>query len=136
MRNTNAIYFMYRALSSSQPCLGFFPLLGSDLLDFLLGSVELRADLVERVLGALLEFLPDQIHPLLPPEAFILPLHLRQPAGLVRGVGGLEPPLGMPVHFFGVSVRGQRERVEGVVDAGRVQRGFGFRSAGLVVEVR
>ena len=111
--------------SCRQPRLHLIPLLLLHLPEFLPRGVEPRVRLVERVLGTALELLPDQILPLLLPQALVLLLQLRHASGLVRRVRGLESPLRVSVDLFRRVGGGEGEGVEGVVDAGGVEGGVG-----------
>jgi len=86
------------------------------------GRVVRDRDLVERVLLALLELLPADLNALLLAQTGVLLLDLRQPARLVGGVGGLVPPLRVAVDLDAVRAFGKGEGVEGVLDAGGVER--------------
>lgn len=93
--------------------------------------------LVERVLGALLELLLADLDALLLAQARVLLLDLGQPAGLERRVRRLVPSLRVAVHFCRVGACREGERVQGVFDARGVQRrGLLVVATGITVQLR
>ena len=112
-----------RSALGPQPLLNLLPLLVPDGLQLLLARVVARRDLVEGILGALLKLLPYPLLLLVLPQPVPRPvlLHLVQPPGLVLCVRGRVPPLRVPLHLGGLVVGRERERIERVVDARRVE---------------
>src|SRR5699024_3528836 len=97
------------------------PLRFSDCLYLLPTRIERRMHLVKRILITLLEFLATDINALLPPQTLMLLLNLRHPSRLERRICSLEPTLRVPVDLGGI-LRRQRQRIESVVNAGRIKR--------------
>ena len=90
-----------------------------DLAQVRARGVEAGTGLVEGVVGALLEFLADELDALLPPEALVLSLDLGQPPGFAGGIGGLMAALGVAVELVARRVRRREwQDIEDVVDAG------------------
>ena len=87
--------------------------------------------LVEGILVALLKLLSANLLPLLLPQSGVLLLDLGQPPLFKGFVGGLEASLRVTVDLLRAGVGGEREGVEGVVDArgveGRCGLGGGLR---------
>ena len=97
------------ATSLRQQRLLLLPLLRLYLLELLLARIKPAGNLVERIVGMLLEFLANLIDFLLPSQALLV-LHLVQPAFLESGVRSLEPSFRMSVDLVLVVVR-KRKRI-------------------------
>lgn len=89
--------------SSAQPVLQLLPLRLAQRGHLLLGHVVRALDLVERVVRVLLELLADLVDLLLSAQTLLV-FHLVQPAGLVRGVSGLEAALRVAVDLVIVAL--------------------------------
>ena len=85
------------------------------------GIILHHACLVEGILVTLLKLLPTDLLPLLLPQSGVLLLDLGQPPLFKRFVGGLEASLRVAVDLLRAGVGGEREGVEGVVDARGVE---------------
>lgn len=112
-----------RSLSESGLDLGLLSLTNS--LNILSLAVVCSADLVEGVVGVLLEFLPD-LGDLLVSSQTLLILHLGQSSLLKSSICSLVTSLGVLVDLV-LGSRGQGQGVESIVDAGGVEGGEGRR---------
>ena len=109
-----------RLVSARKPLL-LLALLGlANRRHILPGRIVRCRDLVERVVGVLLELLPDLLDLLVAPEALLV-LHLLEAALLVRCKRRLEAALWVAVQLLAVLGR-EAERVERIVDTRRVER--------------
>ncbi|KAJ5365747.1 hypothetical protein N7517_008633 [Penicillium concentricum] len=97
-------------LFAAQSALDLLALAIPKCSNLFLGGINSRMHLVEWVLLALLEFLPAEIHTLVPAQTGVFLLNLWQASLLECGICGLESALGVPVDL-GCVLRGQRQGI-------------------------
>lgn len=110
-------------LSRSQSGLDLGLLGLAQLRKFFLCGVVRSSNLVERVVGVLLEFFPDLVDLLVSPQALLV-LHLVESSLLIDSVGSLETSLWMSIDLVG-AVGIERKSIQSVVDTGSVEGGSG-----------